>query len=253
LAALRLEVLQGAASGVRGAHFGLVFKRAVDLVAGLVLAALAMPLMAIIALAIRIDSTGPALYRPRRLGRGGRIFSMYKFRTMVQGADEKLKDVAHLNVASGMVKIPGDPRVTRVGKWLRRSSLDELPQLLNVVLGDMSLVGPRPHDVHELAGIDLDNDARLAMRPGLTGLWQVTARTDPSYERRLNLDRRYVEHWSLFADLKIIASTVPVMLRGQGGTVVRPVIDERGAGILAELEPIVGLDARQPMVQEYSE
>jgi len=226
LAAVRLDVVRGAASGIGTGSIGLGLKRSVDLAVGIFLTAIALPLMALIALAIRIDSPGPALYRPRRLGRAGTIFSMYKFRTMVQGAEHRLKDVAHLNVASGMVKIPNDPRVTRVGKWLRRFSLDELPQLINVVAGDMSLVGPRPHDVHELAGFDVESDLRLAMRPGLTGLWQITARTDPSYERRMNLDRNYVTHWSLLADLKILASTVPVVLKGQGGTVTRQAATE---------------------------
>ncbi len=221
-----------------------------DLGFGLAFVLVALPLMASIALAIRLDSRGPALYRPKRVGRGGSVFSMYKFRTMVDGAEEKLKEVAHLNVASGMVKIPDDPRVTRVGKVLRRFSLDELPQLYNVVLGHMSLVGPRPHDVHEIATHNLENDPRLAMRPGLTGLWQVTARSDPRFEKRLQLDHKYVLNWSLLLDLKIIASTIPTVVRGQGGTVVhKPGNEEplRPAGA-ADMEPqLVAVDAIQSL------
>jgi hypothetical protein len=132
-----------------------------------------------------------------------------------------LHEFAHLNVANGMVKIPDDPRVTRIGKWLRRFSLDELPQLYNVVLGHMSLVGPRPHDVHDLASTDLEHDPRLRMRPGLTGLWQVSARSDPNLESRVRLDLQYVNSWSLLLDAAILAKTIPVVLLGDGGKVSR--------------------------------
>jgi lipopolysaccharide/colanic/teichoic acid biosynthesis glycosyltransferase len=120
-----------------------------------------------------------------------------------------------------MVKIPDDPRVTRIGKWLRRFSLDELPQVYNVVMGHMSLVGPRPHDVHDLASEDLTHDPRLRMRPGLTGLWQVSARSDPSLESRVRFDLAYVNRWSLLLDAKILAKTVPVVVLGEGGKVRR--------------------------------
>jgi lipopolysaccharide/colanic/teichoic acid biosynthesis glycosyltransferase len=186
---------------------------------GAALGALMLPAMLLIAVAIRLDSPGPALFRAKRVGRHGKLFSMYKFRTMVQGAEERLQEFAHLNVANGMVKIPDDPRVTRIGNWLRRFSLDELPQLYNVVLGHMSLVGPRPHDVHDLSSEDLEHDPRLRIRPGLTGLWQVSARSDPSLESRVRFDLAYVNRWSLLLDATILAKTIPVVVLAQGGKV----------------------------------
>jgi lipopolysaccharide/colanic/teichoic acid biosynthesis glycosyltransferase len=175
--------------------------------------------MAVIWVVIRLDSPGPALFRAQRIGRHGKTFSMYKFRTMVHGADERLHEYAHLNVANGMVKIPDDPRVTRMGKWLRRSSLDELPQIFNILAGHMSLVGPRPHDVHDLPAHELEQDPRLGMRPGLTGLWQVTARSDPKFETRVYFDLYYVNRWSLLLDAQILAKTIPVVVLGEGGRV----------------------------------
>jgi len=145
---------------------------------------------------------------------------MYKFRTMVHGAEERFHEVAHLNVATGMIKIPDDPRVTRTGKVLRRFSLDELPQIYNVIAGQMSLVGPRPHDIHDLPQEGLDQEPRLGVRPGVTGLWQVTARSDPNFESRVHFDLLYVNKWSLLLDAKILAKTIPVVILGAGGTVV---------------------------------
>ena len=165
----------------RGAKAALLIKRSLDITLGVALGVLTLPAMLLIAAAIRLDSPGPALFRAKRIGRHGKPFSMYKFRTMVHGAEERLQEFAHLNLANGMVKIPDDPRVTRIGKWLRRFSLDELPQVYNVVLGHMSLVGPRPHDVHELSSNDLEHDPRLRMRPGthraLAG--QCSLRSEP--------------------------------------------------------------------------
>jgi lipopolysaccharide/colanic/teichoic acid biosynthesis glycosyltransferase len=205
----------------RGEEAALGVKRSLDITMGAALGALMLPAMLLIAVAIRLDSPGPALFRAKRVGRDGKLFSMYKFRTMVQGAEERLQEFAHLNVANGMVKIPDDPRVTRIGNWLRRFSLDELPQLYNVVLGHMSLVGPRPHDVHDLSSTDLEHDPRLRIRPGLTGLWQVSARSDPNLESRVRLDLHYVNRWSLLLDAKILAKTIPVVVMGDGGKVSR--------------------------------
>jgi lipopolysaccharide/colanic/teichoic acid biosynthesis glycosyltransferase len=205
----------------RGAEAALRVKRTLDITMGVAMGALALPAMLLIAAAIRLDSPGPALFRANRIGRHGKLFCMYKFRTMVQGAEERLLELAHLNVADGMVKIPDDPRITRMGKWLRRFSLDELPQVYNVILGHMSLVGPRPHDVHELPTNELDGDPRLSMRPGLTGLWQVSARSDPSLARRIHFDRVYVSRWSLLMDASILARTIPVVVLGKGGRVDR--------------------------------
>lgn len=204
-----------------GAGAAIRVKRSLDIIMAVSLGALTLPAMLVIAAAIRLDSPGPALFRAKRIGRHGKHFSMYKFRTMVHGAEERLQEFAHLNVANGMVKIPDDPRVTRIGKWLRRFSLDELPQVYNVVRGHMSLVGPRPHDVHDLSAEDLEQDPRLRMRPGLTGLWQVSARSDPTLESRVRFDMAYVNRWSLMLDATILAKTIPVVVLGNGGKVSR--------------------------------
>ena len=204
----------------RGGHASLRVKHSLDFTLAVALGALLLPAMLLIAAAIRLDSPGPALFRAKRIGHRGRPFSMYKFRTMVHGAEERLQEFAHLNLANGMVKIPDDPRVTRIGKWLRRFSLDELPQVYNVVLGHMSFVGPRPHDAHELSPNELEQDPRLRMRPGLTGLWQVSARSDPNLESRVRFDLHYVNSWSLLLDAKILAKTIPVVILGEGGKVI---------------------------------
>lgn len=203
----------------RGADAALRVKRSLDITLGIALGAVTLPAMLLIAAAIRLDSPGPALFRAKRIGRYGQHFSMYKFRTMVHGAEDRLHEFAHLNIANGMVKIPDDPRVTRIGKWLRRFSLDELPQLYNVVAGHMSLVGPRPHDVHDLPHDGLEHEPRLGMRPGLTGLWQVSARSDPNLASRIRYDLLYVNKWSLLLDAKILAKTLPVVVLAKGGLV----------------------------------
>lgn len=181
------------------------------------------PLLLTLAAAIRFDSQGPVFFRAKRVGRAGREFTMYKFRSMVRDAEARLSEVAHLNRSDGMVKIPRDPRVTRVGRLLRRFSLDELPQLWNVLKGDMSLVGPRPHDFLEVVEGLLAGDAvlheRLGMRPGLTGIWQVTARAHPSLAVRIRCDLSYVRRWSLWLDTRLLAATIPAVLLGQGGQV----------------------------------
>jgi lipopolysaccharide/colanic/teichoic acid biosynthesis glycosyltransferase len=207
----------------QGPQVALGVKRLLDVTLGIVMGAVAFPLMVTIALAICLDSPGPALYRAKRVGHHGRHFPMYKFRTMVKDAEERLQELAHLNIGEGMTKIPDDPRVTRVGKWLRRFSLDELPQIYNVISGHMSLVGPRPHDVHELPASELGRDPRLSMRPGLTGLWQISARSDPSLASRIHFDRVYVTGWSLLMDAKILARTLPVVMLGKGGSVQLPI------------------------------
>jgi lipopolysaccharide/colanic/teichoic acid biosynthesis glycosyltransferase len=203
----------------RGTVFALGVKRLLDVSLGIALIAVTLPLVVSLGLAIRIDSPGPALFRPTRIGKHGKPFAMFKFRTMVKGAEDRLQEFAHLNVADGMTKIPDDPRVTRIGKWLRRYSLDELPQILNIIAGHMSLVGPRPHDVHELPRTGLDKDPRLSVRPGLTGLWQVSARSDPNISSRVHHDLQYVNQWSLLLDAKILARTVPAVVLGKGGRV----------------------------------
>jgi lipopolysaccharide/colanic/teichoic acid biosynthesis glycosyltransferase len=204
-------------------HLAMTVKRGLDLSLGLALGVIAVPVMLAIAAAIYVDSPGPVLFRAKRVGRHGRPFAMYKFRTMVKDAEERLQELAHLNLAEGMTKIPDDPRVTRMGRWLRRFSLDELPQIANIIVGHMSLVGPRPHDKHELPESGLEHDPRLSVRPGLTGLWQISARSDPDLASRVRYDLQYVSRWSLLLDAKIIAKTVPVVVRGRGGLVERKV------------------------------
>lgn len=198
-------------------------KRAVDIAAALPLLVLASPFILALAIMIRISSPGPALFRARRVGRAGREFTMYKFRSMERDAALRLEELAGLNQSDGMVKIPGDPRVTRTGEVLRRFSLDEIPQLWNVLKGDMSLVGPRPHDCTEVFDQLLAGDAvlyeRLSMRPGLTGMWQVTARGDPSLAVRVRCDLAYVRSWSLWLDARLLAATIPALARGRGGQV----------------------------------
>jgi lipopolysaccharide/colanic/teichoic acid biosynthesis glycosyltransferase len=156
-------------------------------------------------------------YRSRRVGRKAREFTCYKFRTMVADAEARKDDVRHLNERHGpFFKISNDPRLTRFGKFLRRYSLDELPQLWNVLQGQMSLVGPRPHPVDDYRQYTLDCLRRLDVTPGLTGLWQVSARRDPSFERNLALDLEYIETWNLWLDLKILLRTAGVVAKGEG-------------------------------------
>ena len=197
-------------------------KRVLDVTIASILLVLCLPLFAVISLAILLDTGSPVLYRAFRLGKDGRVFTMFKFRSMVRHASALLPEYAHLNRGVGMVKIPNDPRVTRTGRWLRSFSLDELPQLWNVIRGDMSLVGPRPHDVGELSLSDAHDRLRLSVRPGLTGLWQVAARDDPLLSTRVHHDLAYVQNWSLWTDAKIVARTVPIVLKGSGGRVACP-------------------------------
>jgi lipopolysaccharide/colanic/teichoic acid biosynthesis glycosyltransferase len=170
-----------------------------------------------IAIAIRMDSEGPIFYRASRIGRKGRTFSCFKFRTMVANADKMREQLSHMNERDSVLfKIANDPRITRVGRWLRKYSLDELPQFYNVLLGDMSLVGPRPPIAHEVEQYDLSHLRRLNVLPGITGLWQVEARQDPSFDSYISLDTAYVENWSLWLDMKILARTISVVFAGTG-------------------------------------
>jgi lipopolysaccharide/colanic/teichoic acid biosynthesis glycosyltransferase len=194
-------------------------KRVADVVVATgALVALA-PIFGLVAALVWLDSGRPIFFRAARLGRAGRLFRMYKFRTMTPGSEEALLDLRARNLSQGMVKIVDDPRVTFMGSWLRRFSLDELPQLWNVIRGDMSLVGPRPHQIGEVSPDDDGNRQRLKMRPGLTGLWQVKARTNPSLAVRVYYDLEYISRWSPLLDLGVILATIPVVLRGDGGQI----------------------------------
>ena len=196
---------------------GFLLKRILDITLSLLALLVTAPLTLILALAVKLDSGGPILYRAQRIGRKGRTFVCYKFRTMVVGADHMKADLAHMNEREGVLfKMQNDPRVTRVGGFLRKYSLDELPQFYNVLRGDMSLVGPRPPIASEVEQYDLPHLRRLDVLPGITGLWQVEARQDPSFDSYISLDTAYVENWSLWLDLKILARTISVVLSGTG-------------------------------------
>jgi len=173
----------------------------------------------LIGASIKIDSNGPVFFRQKRVGLGGRTFGVLKFRTMCQGADGAKLSLAHMNHTGDprLFKIPDDPRVTRVGRWLRRWSLDELPQLWNVMVGEMSLVGPRPFFPADLAAYESHHFDRLGAKPGITGLWQVSGRsTITDFEEVVRLDRDYINRWSLWMDLEIMLRTVPAVLRRSG-------------------------------------
>jgi exopolysaccharide biosynthesis polyprenyl glycosylphosphotransferase len=195
----------------------LILKRCLDVLGSGLALLLSVPLSCLIALAIRLDSPGTILYRSERIGRKGRTFTCYKFRTMVQNADELLDRLQGLNERDGVLfKMAKDPRVTRVGRFLRKYSLDEIPQFWNVFNGDMSLVGPRPPVPGEYRQYELDHLKRLHVSPGITGLWQVEARTDPSFESYINLDTQYVDNWNMWLDFKILLKTIFVVVAGTG-------------------------------------
>jgi exopolysaccharide biosynthesis polyprenyl glycosylphosphotransferase len=192
-------------------------KAFVDRVGAVLLMVLASPLLAGLALAVRTDSPGPVLFRQVRVGKDGREFVIFKFRTMHIDAEARLAELRHLNEVDGaLFKLRNDPRVTRVGRLLRKFSLDELPQLLNVIAGSMSLVGPRPPLPEEVAVYPDDARRRLAVRPGMTGLWQVSGRSDLSWDEAVRLDLQYVENWSLSLDLVILLRTLSAVTRGAG-------------------------------------
>jgi len=192
-------------------------KRALDLIGSTVGLVFLAPLLGLIALAIRLDTRGPIVYRSRRIGAGGRSFDFYKFRSMVDGAEALREQILHLNEVDGPVfKISRDPRVTRVGQWLRRTSLDELPQLWNVLCGQMSLVGPRPPIPEEVRQYEPWQLRRLSVRPGITCLWQIRGRSSVSFEEWMRLDMEYIDRLSLGLDLRILLLTLPAVLSGRG-------------------------------------
>jgi exopolysaccharide biosynthesis polyprenyl glycosylphosphotransferase len=196
----------------------LMMKRLFDMTAAALLLLAAAPVMLLIALAIKLESQGPVFFMTQRIGLGGRPFTMWKFRSMETGAEAKELELAHLNIyTNGTFKLRDDPRVTRVGRVLRRTSLDELPQLINVLFGDMSLVGPRPALIADLDRYEPHHYERLQVVPGITGPWQVGGRnlvTD--FEQIVEMERRYIRSWSLLLDLKILVRTVGVVIRGDG-------------------------------------
>jgi exopolysaccharide biosynthesis polyprenyl glycosylphosphotransferase len=201
--------------------WGLAIKRAIDIAISLTAIILVAPVMILAALLVKLTSPGPVFFVQKRLGLNKRMFHIYKFRTMVMDAEERLKDLEHQNEANGPVfKIKRDPRITLVGAFLRKTSIDELPQLFNVLKGEMSLVGPRPLQVrdYELFEVHCQDwqRKRFSVRPGITCLWQVMGRSSTTFEKWMELDLQYIRTWSLWLDLEILAKTVPAVLRGSG-------------------------------------
>jgi exopolysaccharide biosynthesis polyprenyl glycosylphosphotransferase len=197
--------------------FGLAVKRVNDIVVSSVGLVLAAPLLAIAAIWIRLDSPGPVIYSALRVGQKGRKFRCYKLRTMVDDADAQKESLRASNGRHGpFFKMDNDPRVTWSGRWLRRYSIDELPQLVNVLRGEMSLVGPRPHPLDDVERYDAEHLRRLDVKPGVTGLWQIAARQDPSFDKNMQLDLEYIENWSLGLDMKILLRTVPAVFHAPG-------------------------------------
>ena len=196
----------------------LMAKRLIDVWGSIALLLLLTPLLFVVALLIKLDSPGPVLFKQERVGLNKRRFLLIKFRTMADGAEKGQATLETLNEADGPVfKIKNDPRVTNIGRFLRRYSLDELPQLFNVLKGEMSLVGPRPLPVRDIERIDLQwHKRRLSMKPGLTCFWQVSGRSDVSFDHWVRMDLQYIDNWSLPLDLKILLKTIPAVLRGSG-------------------------------------
>ncbi len=195
----------------------LVAKRAFDVAASALALAVLSPLLMLVALAVRLDSPGPVLFRQRRVGLNGRQFTLYKFRSMRVGAEAERARLAALNEMDGPVfKLREDPRVTRVGRPLRRTSLDELPQLWNVLRGEMSLVGPRPPLPDEVCRYERWQRRRLSVKPGLTCTWQVSGRSEVDFRRWMELDLAYIDGWSLWADILIVLRTIPAVILGRG-------------------------------------
>jgi exopolysaccharide biosynthesis polyprenyl glycosylphosphotransferase len=198
-------------------EMALLLKRTLDVVLSSIALVVLSPLLLAIAIAVKLDSAGPAFYSSERIGKKGRVFRCIKFRTMVRNADQLLESMMHMNERDEILfKVSNDPRITSLGRILRKYSLDELPQLFNVLRGDMSIVGPRPPIASEVLEYKLSHLRRLDVTPGITGLWQVVGRQDPSFESYISLDVTYVENWSILLDLVIILRTIGVVLAGTG-------------------------------------
>ena len=195
----------------------MIIKRALDVIGASIGLVLFSPLFAVVAVLIRVRTGSPVLFRQTRVGFHGRPFTMYKFRTMVTDAEQQLESIRHLNERSHVTfKATNDPRITPVGRWLRKTSIDELPQLWNVLTGSMSLVGPRPPLPQEVAEYDVWHRRRLSMKPGITGLWQVEARHEADFDRWVEHDLVYIDGWSIWLDVKILLKTIPALLAHGG-------------------------------------
>ena len=209
-----IPILEYSNAEVSGKRVG---KRIFDIVIASIAIILLSPLFVLIIILIKFESPGGILYHSRRYGRRGKQFVMYKFRSMVSNADQVLQQIRHQNEVDGPIfKIKKDPRITSFGKFLRKYSIDEMPQLFNVIKGDMSLVGPRPLPTEQIEKEDLRQLQRLEVRPGITGLWQIRGRSDISFERLVRWDIWYINNWSFWLDLKILLQTIPVVLKAKG-------------------------------------
>lgn len=195
----------------------LVTKRVIDILIPVLFAPIVVPVCVLAAIAIKLDSAGPVFFRQTRIGQNGKPFTLFKFRSMHKDAERMRKELERLNEASGPIfKIRKDPRITRVGRILRKTSLDELPQLINVIRGEMSLVGPRPPLPEEVEKYNAYQMGRLAVKPGLTCLWQIQGRSSISFDKWVELDLEYIRNQSLWLDLKILLKTLPAVLKGTG-------------------------------------
>ncbi len=200
-----------------GLDLPMIFKNLLDRFLAALGLILASPVMIAAAIAVKLTSPGPAVFKQPRCGLNGRKFKLYKFRTMVQNAEKLKNDLMKFNEVDGAAfKMKNDPRITKVGKFLRKTSIDELPQFLNILKGEMSFVGPRPPLADEVINYDLWQRRKLSMKPGLTCLWQISGRSDVSFEQWMKLDLEYIDHWSLWRDAQILARTVPAVLKGTG-------------------------------------
>jgi lipopolysaccharide/colanic/teichoic acid biosynthesis glycosyltransferase len=207
-----------ALDGVAGNSIERFAKRAIDVVGALLGLVIATPIMLFVALAILVSDGSPAIFRQSRAGAYGKPFVIFKFRTMRRDADAERDGLRAVNEVAGgaSFKMTNDPRVTRLGTWLRKTSIDELPQLWNVLLGEMSLVGPRPHPFDDVAGYQPWQFRRLSVKPGLTGLWQIEGRAETDFDRWVEKDLQYIDGWSLWTDLEIIVRTIPAILKRTG-------------------------------------
>ena len=194
-----------------------MLKRGIDIIGSLFGLILLSPVFALTALAIKVEDRGPVFFASDRAGKWGKRFKMYKFRSMILEADQLKEDLLDQNETGGVIfKMKHDPRITRVGRLIRKLSIDELPQLYNVLRGDMSLVGPRPHPPKEVELYTLTDRRRLDATPGLTCFWQVSGRSDINFETQVRLDVQYIESQSLWGDLKLLLKTIPAVLTGRG-------------------------------------
>jgi exopolysaccharide biosynthesis polyprenyl glycosylphosphotransferase len=221
-ARIRADEFEGASliTNYRGVaeDWPFLVKQSLDIILSAILLVGLAPLLAVVALLIKFTSPGPALFTQHRLGYNKRKFKIYKFRTMTQDAEQRIKQLEHLNEVSGPVfKIQNDPRITPIGRLLRKTSIDELPQLFNVLKGEMSLVGPRPLPVRDYEGFNQDwQRRRLSVRPGITCLWQVNGRSTIPFDNWMQLDLLYIDKWSLRLDVEILIRTIPAVLKGSG-------------------------------------